>query len=864
MSGEDSPGKFTPGMTFKALVASLLCITLAAIYTNYSSVVLKESRHIAESAIPVPAIVVVLGLTLFVGAVSAIFRFRLLSKAEIVCVTFATMMAVPLMTEGFWHRLLALVAIAPRTEAYDYSDALDDRLWPHGRNLLEGAFAGHDDTSVMRTRPATASSGKVWCAIAETDGGVMGPVLAISNSAPDEVSYVDFAFHIDPDDPRSMRPGEPHLFSVLTRADKTEASTELFALAFADENPISETLFSGSPVSSPSYLHKTGFGRHGKYGAVPSRTCLSNLVVRIGLSGRGFVEVADPRFYSVAALEGVYRGRKIVDEAEWNAMAPEDRPVGAVVRPAKKWSLAMLAFYLRGLIPVREWVRPVLIWGSYVAILLTALFCVNVIMRRKWAESERYPMPNTRIPLAIAGAGPGDDLPSPFAAIWRNRWAWAGLIFALIYGLLKGAHFYNPRIPNVSVILGLGETFTNPGLGKLFDCWFVLSLLVCSIAVFFELNVLLSLVVGYWLCRTQYCIGHLAGIDVNSGFPWFQEQAAGAYIGYFAIVVILSAKYIWGVLKDAFRGAPGDEADVMTPRAAVVLFVLCHIAVAAWSGLAGASALAMSVTFSFLVLFGFVAAKYRAECGSPFGYFVPQNVMLLVGILGGMRVFGVRGMFVSLLLSGFLTTTVFYLIPGMQFEMIEVGRRLRIKPRHIAYTCLVGLLGGLVIGGWAFLSSGYTAGADSLRGASYYNGLAWFVTRIRAPLTQATLQWQNDAAGVGASVANWGGRAMVFSGVMMAVLTLLRQYFAGFWFHPVGLMLGFTSMNDGANWGTILLAWLIRLVVLKIGGARAVRTKLLPFFAGSFIGCVIAIVVMTVVNGNAVSTGIPNFYDLIP
>ena len=105
---------------------------------------------------------------------------------------------------------------------------------------------------------------------------------------------------------------------------------------------------------------------------------------------------------------------------------------------------------------------------------------------------------------------------------------------------------------------------------------------------------------------------------------------------------------------------------------------------------------------------------------------------------------------------------------------------------------------------------------------------------------------------------------MASSGVTMAVLAILRQYFAGFWFHPIGFMVGFTFQNFGANWGTLLVAFAIRWSVLKIGGAKAVRTKMMPFFVGAFVGCVLAIGLFTLVNGYAVAHGNANFYNLTP
>ena len=917
-------------MTFRALAATILCMALAAIYTNHSAVVVREAWTIPESAIPIPAILAVVGLTLFTGLMAALFKFRLLSKAEIVCVTFATMMAVPLMSQGFWHRFFGMIAATPMNQNFDYIDAFDDSLWPHDRNLVaapDGAATmqnaecrmqngkvaetvpntflsrapavfgligdrshqdgicviGGDDgpTAIwlssrfrrnrhaVATPPAATTAtlhGSAAWAYGEIEKGEHGPYLAITNASASDISYVEYAFAVN-SGRDAVEPDfrEPFLISILARGEGVDVETAVYAETVADGSATPNTLFKASPSTQKTWLHKTGFVRIGKYGVFPARNCESNLVLRIGLKGRGAVEIADPRFFSVAPLMGVFQGRKIVDEAEWEKMTPAQRPPFAVVRPARRWSLRSLAFHLGGLVPFRHWAKPLAIWGAYVLLLLGAVFSLNVIMRRKWAESERYPMPNTRIPLALVGAGAEDaDSTSPFAAIWRNKWAWAGFAIALCYGLLKGLHFYNPRIPDMTIRFVVGDYISNPIFGRMFHVEFVFSLFICAIAVFFELNVLMSTVVGYWVCRSIYFFGHVAGIDVNNGFPWFDDQCIGAYLGYFLIIIILSAKYLWGILKDSFRGRCGDPDDVLTPRMAVVLFILCHIGVALWSGLSGASLLSMQVLFSFLVICGFISAKYRVECGSPFGYFVPYNVMLLIGALGGVRVFGARGMLVTLLLSGFLTTTVFCLIPGIQFEMIEIGHRMKIRPRHIAYTCLIGILGGLILGGIIFLSNGYAAGANTLRGSGFYNSYGWYATRIRAPLSLATLQWLDPSAVASSPASNWSRISMLFSGVMMAVLTVLRQYFAGFWFHPIGFLLGFTYQYEGANWGTILTACAIRWAVFKIGGAKAVRSKLLPFFIGVFAGCVASVGIFTLINGHAAAQGSPNFYFGIP
>ena len=77
-------------------------------------------------------------------------------------------------------------------------------------------------------------------------------------------------------------------------------------------------------------------------------------------------------------------------------------------------------------------------------------------------------------------------------------------------------------------------------------------------------------------------------------------------------------------------------------------------------------------------------------------------------------------------------------------------------------------------------------------------------------------------------------------------------------------MLGWTNMDSGAPWGTLLTAWLIRFATLKIGGARAVRDKLLPFFIGAFAGCMLCVLLFTFLNARAYLSGSPDFAAFIP
>jgi hypothetical protein len=564
---------------------------------------------------------------------------------------------------------------------------------------------------------------------------------------------------------------------------------------------------------------------------------------------------------SVSALEGIFRGRKMISESEYMKLAPESCPPNLVVKPDNMLSIPGLKFILGGYIPLREWVRPALTWSAFVLLLAMSCLAMNVIMRRQWAESERYPFPNARIPSALIGVE--DGVQGAFSSVVGNRYAWAGFAVAFLWGMAKCWHTFNNNVPDLSLNVNLSPYFQDPGWGWTWQFSFGVSIFLVSIAIFFELNVLLSLLVGFCIFRIQGWLGESTGMKMNAGYPWRYHQAIGGYIGYFIIVVFFARKYLWNILKAACRGGKDDPYELMSSRMAVLLLGACFAGALAWGWFLQISTLSIAVYMCFLLIVGFVASKIRAECGLICGYFTPYNAMLLVSILGGMAVFGASGMMVTLLLSGFLTVTVFFMIPGAQLELIQLGHRMKIRPRHITLTCVMGILGGLFIGGWVFLSNAYAIGGDNIK-YQWAFSQHWFFTAYISELANTTSEFLRADSGTAVAkttdLGTW--TAFLWAAVTM-VLTTIRQYLPGFWFHPVGFILGSSHMNDWA-WGSILVAWSIRASVLKFGGATSVRNKLQPFFVGAFVGAVAVIVLCMVINGISVAQGGTAIHGALP
>jgi len=222
-----------------------------------------------------------------------------------------------------------------------------------------------------------------------------------------------------------------------------------------------------------------------------------------------------------------------------------------------------------------------------------------------------------------------------------------------------------------------------------------------------------------------------------------------------------------------------------------------------------------------------------------------------VSLVGGMALFGPKGVVVTVIVSGVLGVSVFLLIPGLQMELIELGRRCRVRRKHLLVTCLLGVAGGFFIGGWSFLTTTYSVSADEVKASYYFNEQRAAYSVYNTSLLKATNKMNRTAppdAGEGADLdiqpTTW---ALSYGAGATALTAVLRQCFAGFWFHPIGIVLGPSRMFREV-WGSALVAFIIRLLVLKLGGARTVRTKLVPFFVGVFVAAVSAPLLFWMIN----------------
>lgn len=821
-----------PALTMRSFFASVFAMLATAILINYVHVVLVAGGP-GEHALIIPGLWVFLSI-LAVGSLCwTLFKVRILTRPELLCVLYSILLSGPMMSQGFWHRVISISSTIPRTGDFGKIDAFSEKFWPAGDNLL-------DKASLRPVDPAVELNGDYHYEVMDHTVAQGKEVLVLTNSLPENSSSIRFNLPVASKHSAGVMPGTPYLVSVLIRPKDLDAESHYYIRFYPDDSTSYREVLYSRVVRKPSIIHPQGFQREGIYGFTIPEETQSSLSMEIGLTGPGTLYVADPQLRSVLAMEQLYSGRKQVTQTDYEAL-PENRRYGLVVKPDHLFSFAGIRYLLGGFIPWDAWWRPIVAWGGVLTLILIGTLSIAVIMRRKWIDSERFALPLTRIPTMIIG----EDLSSEtgfLSNLWRNRVMWWGFAFGLIWCLLKVMSFYNPTIPDPGIEVSLGSYF-GPEWGKTWEITFRVMAVFVSLAIFIELNILISCVAGFFMYRLLYAYGFVSGLDANPSFPYAQEQQLGAYLSYAILILWYSKRYLREVLKEAVSAHPPKRDEIFSYRTALILLIGVFVGSAIWAHWVNISVLGMWIFMAFLLTIGLVAMRIRAECGIPYGYFTPNNAALIILLTGGISVFGPQLVVFTFIASFFITVAVFFLIPGAQLELLELGRRYGINPRHILYTCLLAIAGGILLGGWSFLSMSYSQGGDSMRYAWAYDAKPWYFNSLNQELSQASfaLSGESVEAGKGIAQSTYG---YAYGAIVVGVLTVLRQLFAGFWLHPIGFMLGSTHImgaGAGSLWGSLLTAWAIRLLVVKLGGAETVRSKLLPFFAGVFLASVLAI-----------------------
>jgi hypothetical protein len=512
--------------------------------------------------------------------------------------------------------------------------------------------------------------------------------------------------------------------------------------------------------------------------------------------------------------------------------APENQWTSVLLPHVRKWLYPQdpqaIRWLYEGLphgerIPWQAWAMPLLHWSAFALVLYFVMICVMVIVRRQWVENERLVYPITQLPLEMvrAEARPGFSNP-----ILRNAWLWTGFVIPFLFGCYIAMTRYVEGMPPIrfdtrmdvfgkSAQLIFRISFPMIGFSYLLSTSMALSLWFFSLVTTTERAVMRS--VGYE--------GQNATVDVYSqyaGGPLLCHQSQAALFVLVVFGLWVGRRHLKQVVAKAFgRGRDVDDSDeILSYPQAFWGMVAGMVYLTFWLARSGMSVwvAALFVLVSLAIFLGvtrIVAAGGMAETRSA----MPASTVLISsvgsGTLGPSNLvpFGMTYIW----MADIRTFVMASCANGLKIASDIQGRK-----RAIFWAMALAIVVTLAASIWSTMRLAYAYGGANANGWFFRDGptlpfefMANLIKTPSGPNVQGLM-----FGGIGATV--------------MVALLLLNHRFVWWPLHPLGFPIASVWLTEQL-WFSIFLAWAIKKMVLRYGGAELYkRTRF--FFLGLILG----------------------------
>ncbi|MBM3474358.1 MAG: hypothetical protein FJX75_13930 [Armatimonadetes bacterium] len=460
----------------------------------------------------------------------------------------------------------------------------------------------------------------------------------------------------------------------------------------------------------------------------------------------------------------------------------------------------------------RPWLLPLFWWGTFVLALVFVMQCINVLMRKQWTQNEKLTYPLIQLPVEMTRRGGASGL----YASWVF---WTGFALGAGLDLYNGIAFLYPSLPLINVkVKNISYLFAGAPWNAI--GWTPVSYypFVVALSFFLPQDVSFSCWFFYVFRKLMQVFAVATGWGRLPGAPFLIEQAWGAWMAFAGLAAYSARRHLRAVWRTVW-GLPGgvdDSREPMPYRAAFggLALGLAYLT-AFWVQAGGFGPV---ILLYFILYYGLFSAvtKMRAEIGPPTHELGSMATTRMVVEVFGSKNLG-PGTLVSFAMLWFNNRMVRSHQMPVQLEGFKMAERAEIDYRRLGVAMMAAILVGLLSGYWALLSDAY--GSKGARGTGF------------AMETYRQLQtWLSIPEGPKALPIGFmaGGAAFAL------LLGAARMRIAGWPFHPAGYALGMVFGLDYV-WLPILIAWLLKVLVLRYGGLRT-HANLIPFMCGLILG----------------------------
>ena len=470
-------------------------------------------------------------------------------------------------------------------------------------------------------------------------------------------------------------------------------------------------------------------------------------------------------------------------------------------------------------IPYAAWVEPLCWWALLLLSLYVAMVSTAVILRRQWVERERLAYPLTQLGVAIVQGERGTGLVNGFL---KHGALWWGAALPLAYGSLKALNQYYPSLPNIGLIWWV------PFIGQQnLQIWISFALVGFSYLI--STQIAAGIWIFYLLSKVEAEFLAVSGLKSTSKFvygvsyePLLAYQGGGALIA----MVLLGLWTGRGHLRDVWRKALSRNAniddgdEIMSYRAAVLGVTFGTGGIVGWLWLMG-TPLWVGALFAAVALLVFIGIS-RVVCEAGLAAIRSPMIapdLIVQGI--GSQAIGAAGVF-NLSFAYIWSADIRIFLLAMVANGLKLIQNMDRRSRRVVFwAVIVAIFIGVTGSCWMVFHLAYKYGGINLDGWRFHGGPSTIYNAAQRAL---------EPAG-----ADWLGLTFFAGGaVVMGLLTWARQHLLWWPFHPIGFPIGANFMLDKI-WACVLLAWALKKLILRFGGAAHYRTSQ-HFFMGLIMG----------------------------
>jgi len=476
---------------------------------------------------------------------------------------------------------------------------------------------------------------------------------------------------------------------------------------------------------------------------------------------------------------------------------------------------------------VRAWLGPVLWWTAFLSLLGFMMLCINTLLRRQWTESERLSYPLVALPL---------EMVSERTELFRNRLFWAGVALTAVLEIWNGLAYLYPSMPTLPLkrfgaMQDLNQYITSSPWNAM--GWTPIAIYPFGVALgmLLPVDLLFSVWFFAWVWRAERIATAAFGYGDIPGFPYVEAQSFGAYVGLAVFALYVSRSHFISIWRSLFswRTDLRDADEPLRYRAAALGLAVGCIAVYAFCTACKMTPAIIAAFFLIYFTLAIAITRMRAELGPPAHDLHMAGPDSIIPAVRQSNQIARADLAMFSMFYGFNRAYRSHPMP-IQLEGFKMAERVGGKYQPLFWAMLVALVFGAISAFWAMLDQNYRVGAaekiappnvNLIFGSEPWNRMSGWVKSPSPPQQQFNTQ---VAIGVG----------FLFT----LALNALRLRMSWFPFHPVGYAVS-SSWSLSLLWLPLLVAWILKLVILRYGGLRAYR-HWLPLFLGVILGeCII-------------------------